>query len=94
MNSNNILIARMQAEFKEAVREINERAAEAQHDCMKAAWAALGDGDTAGRDISLEKALNIPEITRDAIVEAGIRIGKKYGLSENLMRAHIARMRP
>lgn len=92
MTAQTILMARMTAEFKAAVAQIRARAEEAQRDSLKAAFAALKDGDTIGRDLSCEKAAAIPEITRDAICEAARQIGRKYGLSEDAMARHIDRL--
>lgn len=82
----------MKAEFLGAVAEIRARADEAQMDSLRAAFAAISEGDTAGRDLSCEKAANISQITRDAIIEAARRIGRKYGLSEDAMAEAIDRM--
>lgn len=92
MTANSILMARMASEFSEAVKQIRARAAEAEKDSLQSAFAAILDGDVAGRDLSCEKAGNIPQITRDAICEAARRIGRRYGLSEDEMARHIDRL--
>ena len=80
-----VILGRMAAELKEAVAEIRARADEAQRDSLKAAFSAIKDGDKAGRDLSCEKAANVPQITRDAILEAGLKIGEKYGFSREMI---------
>ena len=82
----------MKAEFEEGRDEINRRCREFQDDHMAAAFQALLDGDTYGRDLSLENVKKAPEMRKAAIEELWFRIGEKYGISREEGRAILNRI--
>lgn len=75
------IIAIGKAEFERQCAALDEQVAAAQQKGLRDAYAALVRGDTAERDRICRALARLPEATRKAKLEIGLRIGEELGIS-------------
>ena len=75
-----IKLGMMKAEFEEACRAIDARAAQASKSTMSSAFASLLAGDIVERDRLCDSLLDIDDVKKRAKIEVWLQIGERHGI--------------
>lgn len=93
---NYVKLGMMMAEWRDACRAIDARASEAFRQSLQSGFQAILAGDALGRDRHCATAERVSEAQQRAKLEAGLRIGEKYGFDRDdvlmAMRKHGERL--